>query len=155
MQPDRRFVVWTTVLKRPSFAMFVGEGGGGGVGGMRVLRVNEYSPVNIRAKGIEPPPLCVPTGGGGGRDGPREPLPPCAGSGGLGAGGAGGERRQGKDMAMNFNREPQTAGFGPCFGFPGFHFGTSVLSHGHIFMISLGENRLPPASCGSDFIFVH
>ena len=33
---------------------------------------------------------------------------------------------------LNIEQEGQTAGFGPCFHLPGFHFGTGFLSHSQI-----------------------
>ena len=33
---------------------------------------------------------------------------------------------------LKIKQEGQTAGVGPCFHLPGFHFGTGFLSHSHI-----------------------
>ena len=33
---------------------------------------------------------------------------------------------------LKINQEGQTAGFGPCFHLPGFHFDIGFLSHGHV-----------------------
>ena len=35
---------------------------------------------------------------------------------------------------LKMNQEGQTAGSGPCFHLPGFHFGTGFLSHSHMIL---------------------
>ena len=36
------------------------------------------------------------------------------------------------DVWLKIKQEGQTAGLGPCFHSPGFHFGTGFLSHSHV-----------------------